>query len=105
MQNFNCLASIQTDLDKFLTLKLQNFSGYPNPNFIFFPKSRKPIYVQLAKHVHAEFQLSTFYPDGLGKIFNLLKEKFKILLRKLQNFPILKQVSYEASQKASFSKI
>jgi hypothetical protein len=60
--------------------------------------------LQLAKHVHAKFQLSSFYPDGLGQIFDYFQVNFRIFSRKFQNFPFLKKVVKKASQKAFFTK-
>jgi hypothetical protein len=39
--------------------------------------------LQVAKHVHAKFQLSSFYPDGLGQIFNYFASKFQNFLKKI----------------------
>jgi hypothetical protein len=36
---------------------------------------------QLAKHVHAKFQLSSFYPDGLRQIFDHFSSQFTIFLK------------------------
>jgi hypothetical protein len=33
---------------------------------------------QLAKHVHAKFQVSSFYPDGLRQVFDIFPRKFRI---------------------------
>jgi hypothetical protein len=33
--------------------------------------------LQLAKHFHAKFQLSSFYPDGLRLIFDHFSSKFQ----------------------------
>jgi hypothetical protein len=45
--------------------------------------------LQLANHVHAKFQLSCFYPDGLRQIIDHFSSKF-------QNFPILKKIPNRA---------
>jgi hypothetical protein len=42
--------------------------------------------LQLAKHVHAKFQFSTFYPDGLRPIFDHFSSKFQNFLKKTSNF-------------------
>jgi hypothetical protein len=34
--------------------------------------------LQPAKHVHAKFQPSSFYPDGLKQIFDHFSRKFQI---------------------------
>jgi hypothetical protein len=54
--------------------------------------------LQLEKHLHAKFQLSSFYLDGLGQIFDHFSSKF-------QYFPNLKKVQNRASQKAYFTEI
>jgi hypothetical protein len=33
--------------------------------------------LQLAKHVHAKFKLSSFYPDGLRLFFDIFSRKFQ----------------------------
>jgi hypothetical protein len=38
---------------------------------------------KLAKHVHAKFQLSSLYPDGLRHIFDHFKRKFQDISGKL----------------------
>jgi hypothetical protein len=45
--------------------------------------------LQLAKHVHAKFQLSSFYLDGLSQV------NFRIFSTKNQNFPILRKIQIE----------
>jgi hypothetical protein len=77
MQNFSSLASSQTD--KFLTIFEENFrifqvNSLENSNkFIIWVRN---FLFNLAMHVHAIFQLSNLYPDGLGQIFS----------RKIQDF-------------------
>jgi hypothetical protein len=55
--------------------------------------------LQPEKHVHAKFQLSCFYPDGLRQILDkfltIFQVNFRIFLRKFQNFPILKKIQIE----------
>jgi hypothetical protein len=48
--------------------------------------------LQLAKLVHAKFQLSSFTQTDLDKFLNSLQVIFRKLLRKFQNFPILKKI-------------
>jgi hypothetical protein len=35
----------------------------------------------LSKHVHAKFQISSFYPDGLNNFLTLFQEKFRFYQR------------------------
>jgi hypothetical protein len=72
MQNFSSLACTQTDLDKFLTIFEENIRIFQENSLANF-KNAKPEYALfyfLSKHVHAKFQLSSNYPDGLGQIFD-----------------------------------
>jgi hypothetical protein len=39
--------------------------------------------LQLAKHVHAKFYFSSFYPDGLRQIFDNFTSKFHNLFKKI----------------------
>jgi hypothetical protein len=68
MLNFSFLASTQSNLDKFLTIFEENSRSTRVCNFI----------LNLAKHVHAKFQLSSFYPDGLRQIFTIFQENIRI---------------------------
>jgi hypothetical protein len=43
-------------------------------------------HLHLAKHVHAKFQLSSFYPDGLRQIFDHFSSKFQNFLKKTSKF-------------------
>jgi hypothetical protein len=36
--------------------------------------------------VHAKFQLSSFYPDGLRQIFDHFSSKFQIFLKKISKY-------------------
>jgi hypothetical protein len=66
MQNVSSLASTQTDFDTFLP---------------FLKKI-------LGKHVHAKFQLSSIYPDGLRKIFDhFLKTISRFFRKTLERIP------------------
>jgi hypothetical protein len=49
--------------------------------------------LQLAKHVHRKFQLSSFYPDGLRQIFDNFSSIFQNFLRKF--FKFLKDIFYQ----------
>jgi hypothetical protein len=42
---------------------------------IFQTFQKSSVLIQ-AKHVHAKFQLSIFYPDGLRQMFHLFSRKF-----------------------------
>jgi hypothetical protein len=75
MQNFIYVASIQTDLDSFLTFfqaKLRNFRKIFRKN-----QEIQNSKFQVAKDVHAKFQQSSFNPDGLRKTFDIFPRKFK----------------------------
>jgi arginine deiminase len=74
MQNFSSLASTQMNLDTFFTIFEENF-WIIQANFLANSKKTK---LYLAKHVHANFQLSSFYPDGLRHIFDHFKENIGI---------------------------
>jgi hypothetical protein len=41
---------------------------------------------ELAKHVHAKFQLFTFYPDGLRILVDIFSRKFKNFSKKHSEF-------------------
>jgi hypothetical protein len=41
---------------------------------------------QLATHIHAKFQLSSFYPDGLIHIFDLFSRKIQDFLKENSEF-------------------
>jgi hypothetical protein len=47
----------------------------------------------LAKHVQAKFQLSSFYPDGLRQMFDLFS-------RKIQDF-LKENLKFSKSEKSS----
>jgi hypothetical protein len=44
--------------------------------------------LQLAKHVPAKFQLSSFYPDGLRQIFDSFSSKIQNFLKKISKISI-----------------
>jgi hypothetical protein len=93
MPNFSFLPATQTDLDKFLTFFQKNFRVFQENSSVNSKKVKFLVltYIfQLATHVHAKLQLSSFYPDGHLQIFDLFQGKFKIFLKKIQNFPNLK---------------
>jgi hypothetical protein len=79
MPNFSSPASTQTDLDKFSTIFQENFRVFQEKSLANVKKVKFFVltYIcQSATHVHAKFQLSSFYPDGLfsRKIQDFLKE-------------------------------
>jgi hypothetical protein len=43
------------------------------------------LHATCSKHVHAKFQLSSFYPDGLRPIFDQFSSKFQNFLEKISN--------------------
>jgi hypothetical protein len=83
MQNFSSLASTQTGLDIFLTIfekKNQDFSGKLFSKFKKNPNLTISFYIKPSKHVHAKFQLSSFYPDGLRQFLEHIFEKCALLI-------------------------
>jgi hypothetical protein len=100
MHNVNSLACTQTDLDKFLTIFEENFKIFQENswvyNFIF----------NLAKHVHAKFQLSSLYPDGLRQFFFNFKKKVsffkKILFSLVVAYFFLLQIFQETGLSTTF---
>jgi hypothetical protein len=86
MQNFSSLASTQTDLDTFLTIFEENSRIFQENSLANSEKNQTWVcnfILNVAKHVHAKFQLSSLYPDGLRQIFDLFQEKFKIFFKKI----------------------
>jgi hypothetical protein len=85
MQNFNSLSFFQENF--------RVFQKNSSANFKIIKIWVYSLMLQLAKHVHAKFQLSSsliFYPDGLRQIFDHFSSKF-------QNFLILKKDPNRAS--------
>jgi hypothetical protein len=78
MQNFSSLACTQTDLDTFLSILEENFRIFQK-NSLTNPKQLQTgvshFIPHLAKHVHAKFKLSSFYPAGLRQIFDIFSRK------------------------------
>jgi hypothetical protein len=71
MQNFSSLASTQTDTDTFLTIFEENFRIFQENSLAHSKKFQiwvRNFILNLAKHEHAKYQLSSFYPDGCRKI-------------------------------------
>jgi hypothetical protein len=60
--------------------------------------------LNLAKHVHAKFQLSSFYPDGLRQIFDLFSRKIQDFLKENLEFSKSEKVLNRDSQKAYFTQ-
>jgi hypothetical protein len=65
-------------------------------NLRFFRKTFKQI-LNLAKHVHVKFQLSSFCLDGLGQIFDLISRKIQDFLEENLEFSKSKKVLYRDS--------
>jgi hypothetical protein len=96
MQNFSSLVCIQTDLDTFLTIFEENFRIFQENSSANSKKIQTWVcnfILNLAKHVHAKFQLSSFYPDGLGHIF-------VHFWRKIQDF-LKENLEFSKSEKSS----
>jgi hypothetical protein len=77
---------------------MQNFSSPDGLRQIFEKKSRifPNLSMQLSSepmHVHAKFQISNLYPDGLGQIFDLFS-------RKIQDF-LKENLEFSKSEKSS----
>jgi hypothetical protein len=86
MQNFSFIASTQTDTDTFLTIFEENFRIFQENSLVnskIFQIRVCNFIHNLAKHGHAKFQFSSFYPDGLRHIFDLFQEKLTIFLKKI----------------------
>jgi hypothetical protein len=58
--------------------------------------------LQLAKHVHAKFQLSSFYPDG--QIFGNFTCKFQNFHKKISKFPNSEKNPNKASKRHLLTK-
>jgi hypothetical protein len=56
-------------------------------------------------HVHAKYQLSSFYPDELRQVLDLFARKFQDFPKKKSEFSNAKKNLNRASQRASFTKI
>jgi hypothetical protein len=79
MQNLSSPASTLTDLEIFLTFFQENFRVFQKSSKANFKKTKLRVcfMLHLAKHVHAKFQLSSFYPGGLRQIFDHFSGKFQ----------------------------
>jgi hypothetical protein len=89
MQNFSSLASTQTDFDKFLTIFEENFRIFQEKLLSEFKKNQTWVCnfkLNLAKHIHAKFQLSSLNPDGLRQIFDLFSRKIQDFLKENSEF-------------------
>jgi hypothetical protein len=87
MANFSSLPATQTDLDKFLAFFQENFRVFQENSLANFEKVKFLVltYIfQLAKHVHAKFQHSSFYPDR--QIFDLFSRKIQGFLKENSEF-------------------
>jgi hypothetical protein len=71
------------------------------------PKNSKSEYaiVYLAKHVHAKFQLSNLYPDGLRQIFDLFSRKNQDFLKENLEFSKSEKKSEQRFPKGIFYQI
>jgi hypothetical protein len=89
MQNVSSLTFTQTDLDKFFTIFEESsriFQGNSYANSKNFQTRVCNFILYLAKHVHAKFQLSSLYPDGLRQIFDLFSRKNQDFLKENLEF-------------------
>jgi hypothetical protein len=83
MPNFSSLPAAQTDLDRFLAFFQENFRVFQENSLANFKKFKflKLTYIcKLAMDVHAKFQLSSFYLNGLRQIFDLFSRKVQDFL-------------------------
>jgi hypothetical protein len=85
MQNFSSQDGIRQIFDIFQG-KFRFFQEYSKANFRNFQNHVCRSMCQPTKHIHAKFQLFSFYPDGRRQIFDLL------FFFKLENFKILKGI-------------
>jgi hypothetical protein len=51
--------------------------------------------LQLAKHIHAKFHFSNFYPDGLRQILDQFSSKFQNFLEKISKFSNSEEIQTE----------
>jgi hypothetical protein len=70
----------------FIGKLLSEFRKIPNLQFYVFYVCN--FQLNLAKHVHAKFQLSSFYPDGLRQIFDHVWRKFLFYVFYVCNFQL-----------------
>jgi hypothetical protein len=86
MQNFGSLACTQTDIDTILTIFEENFRIFQENSLANSKKLQTWVHnfiLNLAKYVHAKFQLSSLFPDGLRQIFDYFWRKFQDFSGKL----------------------
>jgi hypothetical protein len=91
MQNFSSLSCTQTDLIKFLTIFEENsriFQENTKANSKNFQIWVCNFLFNLAKHVHAKFQLSSLYSDELKQIFELFSRNIQDFQIKFRIFQI-----------------
>jgi hypothetical protein len=60
--------------------------------------------LQTAKHIHAKFQVSSFYPDGLRQIFDHFSSKFQNFLMKISKNSNFEKILKRASKRHLFPK-
>jgi hypothetical protein len=80
MENFSSLACTQMDLEQFWTIFEENFRIFQenfSANSKNFQTWVRNYQLNQAKHVHAKFYHSSFYPDGLRHIFDHFWRKFQ----------------------------
>jgi hypothetical protein len=80
MHNFSSPASTQTDLEFFLTFFQENFRIFQKNSYVIFEIIliwECSLMLQLAKHVHAKFNFSSFYSDWHCKLFDIFSRKFQ----------------------------
>jgi hypothetical protein len=72
-----------------LTFFQENFRVFQKNSSANFEKVKFLVltYIcQLATHIHAKFQLSSFYPDGLRQIFDLFSRKIQDFIKEISEF-------------------
>jgi hypothetical protein len=66
--------------------------------------------LQLAKHVHAKFQLSSFYPDGLGiffvkKISEFFRRNLKRIFQKFKSENVVSSYNLQSMFMENFNSL
>jgi hypothetical protein len=100
----SCKISALQHIFEIFSRKYQDFSGNHLSEFQKILNLSMQFHFKLAKHVHAKFQLSSFYPDGLRQIFDHFWRKFQDasgkLLSEFQKKPNLSMQFYTQLSKA-----
>jgi hypothetical protein len=82
MPNFSSLPATQTDLDTFLTIFQENFRVFQENSSAKFEKSNSwYLLIFVSKQRMFIPKVSSFYPDGLGQIFDLFSRKIQVFLK------------------------